>query len=86
MGQDDLNKICAYFDEALERKFRKLVAMLRPDEDEMSERQAYKEFGKGKVMNWVALGLITPIRAGKHERSRKIYYRSQLMELNGGLM
>lgn len=81
MGQEELNQICAYLDEVLERKFRRLVAMLMPNEDEMSERQAHKEFGRGRVTNWVELGLIIPIRAGKHKRSRKIYSRARLMEL-----
>lgn len=84
MGQEEWNRICAYIDEAFDRNIKKLAVMLHPEKDEMSERQAYKEFGRGKVMNWVALGLITPIRAGKHKRSRKIYYRSQLIALDGG--
>lgn len=81
MGQEELNQICAYIDEALERKFRKFITILKPECDEMSERQAYREFGRGWVMNKVALGLVVPVRAGKHERSRKVYSRARLTEL-----
>ena len=85
MEQNELNIILSYIDESIERLFKKYLAKPNPSDDEMTERQAFKEFGRGWVLNQVALGNVVPIRAGKHKNSPKVYYRSQLNALmNGG--
>ena len=86
MEQNELNTILSYIDETIERMFKKYLAKPNPSEDEMTERQAFKEFGRGWVVNQIALGKVEPLRAGKHKTSRKVYYRSQLLALKGGCL
>lgn len=87
MEQNELNIILSYIDESIERLFKKYLAKPDPNDDEITQRQAFKEFGTKRVTNWVSLGLVTPFRAGKHKNSPKVYYRSQLTALmNGGLI
>lgn len=81
MGQEELNQICAYIDEALERKFRKLAAMLRPEKDELTQRQARERYGRKWLENKENLGLVTKHRAGKHKRSPWVYSDAELMNL-----
>ena len=84
MSQDELKTILAYIEQSLERKFEEFKAQMRPNDDEMTERQAFDEFGRGFVQNCVDLGLVVPLRAGKHKNSRKVYYRSQLQAIKRG--
>ena len=56
-----------------------------PSVDEITERQAFEEFGKGWVMNQLALGMITPPkRTGTAKNSKKVYSRSELKSLKYG--
>lgn len=55
-----------------------------PTLDEINERKAFDEFGRGWVIAQVASGLVTPMRRGKHKNSPKIYSRSQLKSLKYG--
>lgn len=72
----------------IEATAKKVVAevmnRIHPGYDEINERQAFREFGRGWVMNQSALGLVKPIRAGKSKNSPKIYSRKLLMELKYG--
>ena len=86
MEQNELKTILAYIEESLERKFQQFMAQMRPSDDEMTERQAIKEFGRGVIKELVALGKIKPLRAGKHKNSRKVYYRSQIIACKEGRM
>ena len=70
---------------AAEEAVKKYIISQDPKKDEMSERQAYREFGEGWVQNLVATGQIKPLRKGKCVNSRKIYSRSALSELKDGL-
>ena len=51
MEQNELNTILSYIDETIERMFKKYLAKPNPSEDEMTERQASKEFGRGWVLS-----------------------------------
>lgn len=70
---------------AAEEAVKKYIISQNPKEDEISERQAKKEFGDGFVNNAVATGQIKPLRAGIHKNSRKVYSRAALKELKYGL-
>ena len=70
---------------AAEEAVKKYILSQEPTKDEMTERQAKKEFGDGWVDSQVALGLVKPIRKGIHKNSKKIYSRSALMELKHGV-
>lgn len=69
---------------AAEEAVKKYILSQEPTKDEMTERQAKKEFGEGWIDNQVALGLVKPIRKGIYKNSKKIYSRSALMELKHG--
>jgi hypothetical protein len=69
---------------AAEEAVKKYILSQEPTKDEMTERQAKKEFGEGWIDNQVALGLVKPIRKGIYKNSKKIFSRSVLMELKHG--
>lgn len=69
---------------AAEEAVRKYVLSQNPGDDEMTERQAYREFGTGWVNSQVALGLIKPTRRGTAKNSPKVYSRSALTDLKTG--
>lgn len=69
---------------AAEEAVKKYIISQDPTKDEMSERQAYREFGEGWVQSLVATGQVKPLRKGKCANSRKIYSRSVLSELKYG--
>lgn len=69
---------------AAEEAVKKYILSQEPTKDEMTERQAKKEFGDGWVEHQVSLGLVTPIRKGVHKNSKKIYSRSALLDLKYG--
>ena len=66
---------------AAEAAVKKYIATQNPTEDEISERQAYREFGEGWVMSQVSLGTIKPYRKGTSRNSKKLYSRAALSEL-----
>lgn len=70
---------------AAEEAVKKYIISQDPTKDEISERQAYREFGEGWVQSLVASGQIKPVRKGECKNSRKIYSRSVLNELKYGL-
>lgn len=69
---------------AAKKAVAEMMARMNPSEDEINERQAYREFGRGWVMNQLALGLVKPVRRGTAKNSPKIYSRSCLMKLKNG--
>lgn len=69
---------------AAEEAVKKYILSQEPTKDEMTERQAKKEFGEGWIDNQVALGLVKPIRKGIYKNSKKIFSRSVLIELKHG--
>lgn len=70
---------------AAEEAVKKYIISLEPSKDEITERQAYKEFGRGWVCGQVALGLVKPTRRGTSKNSPKVYLRSVLKELKEGV-
>lgn len=69
---------------AAEEAVKKYILSQHPTKDEITERQAYKEFGSAWVRGQVALGLVKPFRKGESRNSAKVYPRSVLMELKHG--
>ena len=69
---------------AAEEAVRKYIAMTNPTDDEISARQAYKEFGEGWVKSQVECGTIKPLRKGKSKNSKKVYSRYILYDLKNG--
>ena len=55
-----------------------------PSKDEITQRQAFEEFGEGWVLNQVSNGLIKPFRKVVYKNSPKMYSRSSLLELKYG--
>lgn len=69
---------------AAEEAVKKYILSQTPTKDEITERQAYKEYGNAWVKNQVALGFIKPMRKGTAKNSPKVYLRSVLSELKHG--
>ena len=55
--------------------------ILEPKSDEMSQREAYDEFGRRFVEDAVKKGNITMIRKGSGRNSKIIYSRSELSKI-----
>lgn len=55
-----------------------VLRLVRPKEDEMSQRQAYSEFGKDFVDKAVSDGTVSVVRSGSGPNSKKIYSRAEL--------
>lgn len=58
--------------------------MENPTSDEITEAQAYREFGEGWIDHQKAIGAAKWKRKGVHKNSPKIYSRRQLRELKNG--
>ena len=57
-----------------------------PSSDEITARQAFKEFGEGWVKHQESVGLLEkPTRKGVHKNSPLVYSRSKLRELKFGI-
>lgn len=69
---------------AAEEAVKQYVLSQNRSSDELTERQAYREFGEGWVNSQVALGLVKPTRKGVAKNSPKIYLRSVLSDLKEG--
>lgn len=70
---------------AAEEAVKKYIISQDPTRDEITERQAYREFGRAWVCGQVALGLVKPLRRGTSRNSPKVYQRSVLAELKEGI-
>ena len=55
--------------------------ILQPKHDEMSQREAFAEFGKAFVEKAVCDGKISVIRKGATKNSKKLYSRAELMKV-----
>lgn len=55
--------------------------ILQPKSDELSQRQAYDEFGPAFVKEAVADGKVSVIRKGKADNSKKLYSRAELAKV-----
>lgn len=53
-----------------------------PGKDSMSQREAYREFGKARVMRWDKSRLLTSVRNGTTANSKIIYSKAELMSLD----
>ena len=54
--------------------------ILAPKSDELSQREAYAEFGKAFVDKMVADGKVGYVRKGMDKKCKKIYSRAELTE------
>ena len=58
-----------------------VLKLLKPKDDEMSQREAYAEFGKAFVDDAVKNARISVIRKGRGKNSKKIYSRAELTKI-----
>lgn len=57
-----------------------------PAKDQISQREAYRLYGEGKVKDWVRNGLITQrSRMGSTIRSKIIYSRAELISIENAI-
>jgi len=72
--------------ETAKETVKEMLAMQNPSKDEITERQAFREFGEGWVKHQRAIGVLeAPKRKGVYPRSPKIYSRKRLSELKFGV-
>lgn len=53
--------------------------MISPLTDNLSQREAYRQFGEARVKKWLKEGIIHKVRSGTTIRSKIIYSRAELM-------
>lgn len=71
---------------AAKEAVRQFQIQQNPESDEIKEREAFREFGRGWVLHQLAIGAIQPPkRAGNKPNSPKIYSRSELWSLKHGV-
>ena len=63
---------------------QEMMIQQNPTSDEITESQAYKEFGEGWLDHQKMIGAVKWVRKGAHKNSPKIYSRKQLNELKYG--
>lgn len=56
-----------------------VVRHLCPADDDMSQREAYRQFGETRVKNWLEDGAIKRYSLGNARNSKIIYRRSELL-------
>lgn len=56
-----------------------LVKRMNPGNDEISQRQAWSEFGRRRIDNMVGEGLLRPKRIGAARNSRVMYSRLEIL-------
>ena len=63
---------------AAEAGAARIAAQLSPQDEYISQREAWRTFGRSTVEQWVADGSIRPQLMGNAANSRKAYKRSEL--------
>lgn len=58
-----------------------MVREQAPVEDELSQGEAFRQFGESTVRRWVRENKIFPVRRGTTSNSRRTYSRAELMAL-----
>ena len=71
--------------EAAEAGAARVAALLRPDEDLVSQNEAYRRYGRRTVENWVKRGLLKPRKVGTAVNSRVKYSLSEMHSLCSAL-
>lgn len=71
---------------AAKRAVEQFIIRQNPSKDEINERTAFKEYGRGNVLHWLSIGVLEPPRRqGKSKNSPKIYSRYKLNALRDGV-
>lgn len=78
-----MNEYAAIIKEAFIQGGLEVLRVLRPKDDELSQREAFAEFGKAFVLDAVAKGKVTVIRKGNAGNSKKLYSRAELTMVKG---
>ena len=76
INSDQLAIICAYMAKVGSATFVKNVM---PCMDQISQRVAFMEFGKVRVMRWIEDGTVRPVKSGSAVTSKIIYSRVELV-------
>lgn len=56
-----------------------LVREMHPGRDELTQRQAWEEFGRARIEQWIEQGLIKPRRVGQAKNAKRMYSRLELL-------
>lgn len=72
----ELKNLCMEMSELGAAQFQKRTA---PAGDELTQREAYSQFGEARVKRWVEAGLVRGQRDGRCKNSPKRYSRVELM-------
>jgi hypothetical protein len=56
-----------------------MMRRMNPGYDEISQRQAWKEFGRHRIEEMVNDGMVRPTRAGTAKNSKVMYSRFEIM-------
>lgn len=72
------NDLTALLTAAAEAGAAKIAALLSPQDEYISQNEAWRIYGRTSVEQWVAEGSIRPQLMGNAANSRKAYKRSEL--------
>ena len=72
----ELKNLCMEMSELGAAQYQKRTA---PLQDELTQREAYSQFGEARVKRFVSAGLVSGQRDGRCKNSPKRYSRAELM-------
>lgn len=55
-----------------------IVHRMSPEDDNISQTQAHKEYGRRRVEQWVKAGLVKGVRSGPSANSKIMYSRFEI--------
>lgn len=65
--------------EAAELGVANYIKTMRPKDDTVSQREAYRLYGEARVRGWLGDRLITAMKQGRSDNSKMLYSRAELM-------
>lgn len=76
------NEFATLMQHAIEAGVAEYVKMHTPSKDLLSQRKAFKMFGEARVRRWIDKEMISAIRNGAANNSKKLYSFSELLRLD----
>lgn len=78
----DMRDLKQLLDMAAESAVAKFASMLAPEKDLISQREAFKLYGEGRVRTWLHAGLITNRgRTNGAKNSKILYSKTELQQV-----
>lgn len=75
----DLNQLKTLLRDSAELGVANYLKQIRPKDDTVSQREAYRLYGSGRVKKWLNENRISVMKSGKSDNCKMLYSRAELM-------